>query len=305
MMLDAKRTFDELIERLAPDERTRDEVLSNRIYQQLSGAVAGSQEFTAVAKLYELDRSGRFDVARPRHAAVAQRAGLPRRARPPDRLPRGPRAARVPRPDGPRREGRRPRHERRLLRPQAPDRRRPARRPQRLLPRARRPGRRLPRARRGRQGAAGRPRRRRSSSSPRPSASRSRRRSSSRGKLREARHAVRRPRRQPRAPARRRAARGRRRGARPPRSAATPSSRARSRAPTPRSARWRERDDAAIEHLRAETGEQDPIIVPQLDGDVHDVDGLVAIHAPPVRRLMARRGRDSSQSRSAFSGSRA
>jgi anion-transporting ArsA/GET3 family ATPase len=62
MMLDAKRTFDELIARLAPDERTRDDVLSNRIYQQLSGAVAGSQEFTAVAKLYELHRSGRFDV---------------------------------------------------------------------------------------------------------------------------------------------------------------------------------------------------------------------------------------------------
>jgi len=62
MMLDAKRTFDELIDRLAPDRRTRDEVLQNRIYQQLSGAVAGSQEFTAVAKLYELDRSGRFDT---------------------------------------------------------------------------------------------------------------------------------------------------------------------------------------------------------------------------------------------------
>jgi anion-transporting ArsA/GET3 family ATPase len=62
MMLDAKRTFDELIERLAPDERTREDVLGNRIYQQLSGAVAGSQEFTAVAKLYDLDRSGRFDV---------------------------------------------------------------------------------------------------------------------------------------------------------------------------------------------------------------------------------------------------
>src|SRR4029453_19056667 len=27
------------------------------------------------------------------------------------------------------------------------------------------------------------------------------------------------------------------------------------------------------------TGEQDPIVIPQLDGDVHDVDGLVAIHA--------------------------
>lgn len=62
MTLDSKRTFDELIERLAPDEATRDEILSNRIYQQLSGAVAGSQEFTAVAKLYDLHAAGRFDV---------------------------------------------------------------------------------------------------------------------------------------------------------------------------------------------------------------------------------------------------
>jgi anion-transporting ArsA/GET3 family ATPase len=62
MMLDAKRTFDALIEVLAPDERTRDEVLSNRIYQQLSSAVAGSQEFTAIAKLYELDQEGGFDL---------------------------------------------------------------------------------------------------------------------------------------------------------------------------------------------------------------------------------------------------
>jgi anion-transporting ArsA/GET3 family ATPase len=62
MMLDAKRTFDELIDRLAPDTATRDEILSNRIYQELSSAVAGSQEFTAVAKLYELNASGRFDA---------------------------------------------------------------------------------------------------------------------------------------------------------------------------------------------------------------------------------------------------
>jgi anion-transporting ArsA/GET3 family ATPase len=62
MMLDSKRTFDELIERLAPDARTRDEVLGNRIYQQLSSAVAGSQEFTAIAKLYELDQEGGFDL---------------------------------------------------------------------------------------------------------------------------------------------------------------------------------------------------------------------------------------------------
>ncbi|HEY6758377.1 MAG TPA: ArsA family ATPase [Baekduia sp.] len=62
MMLDPKRTFDELIERLAPDEKSRDDILDNRIYRELSSAVAGSQEFTAVAKLYELDRSGQFDV---------------------------------------------------------------------------------------------------------------------------------------------------------------------------------------------------------------------------------------------------
>ncbi len=62
MMLDAKRTFDELIDRLAPDAATREEILSNRIYQELSSAVAGSQEFTAIAKLYELDREGGFDL---------------------------------------------------------------------------------------------------------------------------------------------------------------------------------------------------------------------------------------------------
>src|SRR5918996_5966222 len=62
LMLDSKRTFDALIDRLAPDEATRDEVLSNRIYQQLSSAVAGSQEFTAIAKLYELDQDGDYDL---------------------------------------------------------------------------------------------------------------------------------------------------------------------------------------------------------------------------------------------------
>lgn len=62
MMLDAKATFDGLIERLAPDAKTRDEILSNRIYQELSGAVAGSQEFTAIARLYDLHREGGFDV---------------------------------------------------------------------------------------------------------------------------------------------------------------------------------------------------------------------------------------------------
>ena len=62
MMLDAKRTFDSLIERVAPSAAARDEVLGNRIYQELSSAVAGSQEFTAISKLYELDQEGDFDL---------------------------------------------------------------------------------------------------------------------------------------------------------------------------------------------------------------------------------------------------
>ncbi len=62
MMLDSKRTFDELVTRLAPDESAREEVLGNRIYKQLSDAVAGSHEFTAIAKLYELDQEGGFDL---------------------------------------------------------------------------------------------------------------------------------------------------------------------------------------------------------------------------------------------------
>src|SRR5436190_2197424 len=62
MMLDPKRTFDDLIEKHAPDERTRDAVLSNRIYQELSNAVAGSTEYMAIEKLYELHHEGRYDL---------------------------------------------------------------------------------------------------------------------------------------------------------------------------------------------------------------------------------------------------
>jgi anion-transporting ArsA/GET3 family ATPase len=62
MMLDAKATFDELVRRHAPDEETRDRVLSNRIYEQISNALAGSQEYMAMEKLFELHSEGRFDL---------------------------------------------------------------------------------------------------------------------------------------------------------------------------------------------------------------------------------------------------
>ena len=62
MMLDAKSTFDEIVEKHAPDESTRDAVLSNRIYKELSTAVAGSQEYMAMEKLHELHAEGRYDL---------------------------------------------------------------------------------------------------------------------------------------------------------------------------------------------------------------------------------------------------
>jgi anion-transporting ArsA/GET3 family ATPase len=62
MMLDAKRTFDDLIARLAPDERTREEIFANPVYRELSTAVAGSHELSAIAKLYELYEEHDFDV---------------------------------------------------------------------------------------------------------------------------------------------------------------------------------------------------------------------------------------------------
>jgi len=62
MMLDPKRTFDELIERVAPDPGRAEEIKANRVYRELSSAVSGSQEFTAIAKLYDLDQEHEFDL---------------------------------------------------------------------------------------------------------------------------------------------------------------------------------------------------------------------------------------------------
>ena len=43
MMLDPKGTFDELIDRVAPDVARAHEIKANRVYRELSTAVSGSQ----------------------------------------------------------------------------------------------------------------------------------------------------------------------------------------------------------------------------------------------------------------------
>ncbi|MFI4991976.1 MAG: ArsA family ATPase [Solirubrobacterales bacterium] len=62
MMLDSKGTFDQIVARLSKDASEREQILANPIYRELSSAVAGSQELSAMAKLYELRHEHDFDV---------------------------------------------------------------------------------------------------------------------------------------------------------------------------------------------------------------------------------------------------
>ncbi|NAS22403.1 AAA family ATPase [Herbidospora sp. NEAU-GS84] len=61
MMLDMKRTFDEIIEAHADPERAR-QILTNPFYQSLSSSFSGTQEYMAMEKLGQLRRSGEWDL---------------------------------------------------------------------------------------------------------------------------------------------------------------------------------------------------------------------------------------------------
>ncbi|HEX7186281.1 MAG TPA: ArsA-related P-loop ATPase [Thermoanaerobaculia bacterium] len=58
-LLDARQTFDRLVERYAPDEASRKRILENRFYQHLSGALGGILEYMAVERLFEVAAEGR------------------------------------------------------------------------------------------------------------------------------------------------------------------------------------------------------------------------------------------------------
>ncbi len=61
-MLDAKRTFDQLVARFAPSLDAAERILKNRLYQYVSGALAGSQEYMALEKLYEIATADKYDL---------------------------------------------------------------------------------------------------------------------------------------------------------------------------------------------------------------------------------------------------
>jgi anion-transporting ArsA/GET3 family ATPase len=62
MMLDAERTFDQLVARFAPSLEAAERILRNRLYQYVSGALAGSQEYMALEKLYEIATADSYDL---------------------------------------------------------------------------------------------------------------------------------------------------------------------------------------------------------------------------------------------------
>ena len=62
MMLDTRKTFDEVIWRVSPDEETRAKVLGNRVYRHISDTLSASHDYMASEKLYDLHTSGRYDL---------------------------------------------------------------------------------------------------------------------------------------------------------------------------------------------------------------------------------------------------
>ena len=62
LMLDSKGTFDDLVQRYARTPEQAEAILANRLYQNLAGALSGTQEYMAMEKLYELVHSEEFDI---------------------------------------------------------------------------------------------------------------------------------------------------------------------------------------------------------------------------------------------------
>jgi anion-transporting ArsA/GET3 family ATPase len=62
MMLDSKRTFDDVVERFTGAGDARDRILRNHYYRFVSTRLAGAHEYMAMEKLYELASSGAYDI---------------------------------------------------------------------------------------------------------------------------------------------------------------------------------------------------------------------------------------------------
>jgi anion-transporting ArsA/GET3 family ATPase len=61
ILLDARQTFDRLIERYAPDQAAAARIYGNRFYHELAGNLAGILEYMAVERLFEVASAREYD----------------------------------------------------------------------------------------------------------------------------------------------------------------------------------------------------------------------------------------------------
>ena len=61
-MLDTKQSWDDLVRRHAPDRDTANRILSNPLYQNISGKFVQSHDYIAMERLYEIHLEGNFDL---------------------------------------------------------------------------------------------------------------------------------------------------------------------------------------------------------------------------------------------------
>jgi anion-transporting ArsA/GET3 family ATPase len=61
-MLDTKQSWDELVRSHAPDAATRDAILANPLYHNITGRFVQSHDYIAMERLYEIHASGRYDL---------------------------------------------------------------------------------------------------------------------------------------------------------------------------------------------------------------------------------------------------
>jgi anion-transporting ArsA/GET3 family ATPase len=61
-MLDTKQSWDDLVRMHAPDTATRDAILANPLYQNITGKFVQSHDYVAMERLYEIHTSGRYDL---------------------------------------------------------------------------------------------------------------------------------------------------------------------------------------------------------------------------------------------------
>jgi anion-transporting ArsA/GET3 family ATPase len=61
-MLDTKQSWDELVRAHAPDAATREAILANPLYENITGRFVQSHDYIAMERLYEIHASGRYDL---------------------------------------------------------------------------------------------------------------------------------------------------------------------------------------------------------------------------------------------------